>query len=41
VVGAAGDSLMRELVFGSKIEMIQRTLPNPILVVGRERRTKV
>jgi len=34
VVGAAGDSLIRELVFGSKLELIQSTLPNPIMVVG-------
>ncbi|GAB4188028.1 MAG: hypothetical protein Kow00105_02740 [Phycisphaeraceae bacterium] len=34
VVGAAGDSLIRELIFGSKLELIQSTLPNPILVVG-------
>lgn len=34
VVGAAGDLLVRELVFGSKLETIQNTLPNPILVVG-------
>jgi hypothetical protein len=32
--GAGGDSLMRELVFGSKLETIQNTLPNPALVVG-------
>jgi hypothetical protein len=36
VVGAAGESLVRELVFGSKLETIQKTLPNPILVVGPE-----
>ena len=34
VVGAAGDSLIRELVFGSKLELIQTKLPNPIMVVG-------
>jgi nucleotide-binding universal stress UspA family protein len=34
VVGAAGDSLIRELIFGSKLELIQTTLPNPIVVVG-------
>jgi hypothetical protein len=34
VVGAAGESLMRELVFGSKLETIQKSLPNPALVVG-------
>jgi nucleotide-binding universal stress UspA family protein len=34
VVGAAGDSLIHELVFGSKLELIQSTLPNPIMVVG-------
>ncbi|MBN2327992.1 MAG: universal stress protein [Candidatus Omnitrophica bacterium] len=34
VVGAAGHGSMKELLFGSKLETIQRTLPNPILVVG-------
>ncbi len=34
VVGAAGENVMRELIFGSKLESIQATLPNPILVVG-------
>jgi hypothetical protein len=34
VVGAAGHKLMVELVFGSKLEIIQATLPNPLVVVG-------
>ena len=34
VVGAAGETLMRGLVFGSDLETIQKTLPNPLLVVG-------
>ena len=34
VVGGAGESIVRELMFGSKLETIQNTLPNPILVVG-------
>ncbi len=34
IVGAAGHSLMKELVFGSKLELIQSALPNPIVVVG-------
>ena len=36
VVGAAGESLMRELVLGSKLETIQKTLPNPLLVAARK-----
>ena len=34
VVGAAGHRLMTELIFGSKLETIQATLPNPLVVVG-------
>ena len=34
VVGAAGHRLMAELIFGSKLETIQATLPNPLVVVG-------
>lgn len=34
VVGAAGHHVIRELVFGSKLEAIQSTLPNPLVVVG-------
>ena len=34
VVGAAGHRLMKELIFGSKLELIQSTLPNPLVVVG-------
>jgi nucleotide-binding universal stress UspA family protein len=34
VVGAAGHRLISELVFGSKLEAIQATLPNPLVVVG-------
>ena len=39
VVGAAGHKLMKELVFGSKLETIQATLPNPLVVVGPHCRT--
>ena len=39
VVGAAGHRLMKELVFGSKLEIIQATLPNPLVVVGPNCRT--
>ena len=39
VVGAAGQRLMRELVFGSKLEVIQSTLPNPLVVIGPNCRT--
>ncbi len=39
VVGAAGDKLMKELIFGSKLETIQATLPNPLVVVGPNCRT--
>ena len=34
VVGAAGRRLMTELIFGSKLETIQATLLNPLVVVG-------
>ncbi len=34
VVGAAGHRLITELLFGSKLEIIQATLVNPLLVVG-------
>lgn len=34
VVGAAGHKLMKELIFGSKLELIQSTLPNQLVVVG-------
>ena len=36
VMGAAGHRLMAELIFGSKLEIIQTTLPNPLVVVGPE-----
>lgn len=39
VVGAAGHKLISELVFGSKLEAIQATLPNPLVVVGPDCRT--
>lgn len=39
VVGAAGHRLMAELVFGSKLETIQQTLANPLVVVGPDCRT--
>jgi nucleotide-binding universal stress UspA family protein len=39
VVGAAGHKLITELVFGSKLEAIQATLPNPLVVVGPACRT--
>ncbi|MCP4593083.1 MAG: universal stress protein [bacterium] len=41
VVGAAGHRLMAELIFGSKLETIQATLPNPLLVVGPDCRARV
>ncbi|MGD8251006.1 MAG: universal stress protein [Desulfobacterales bacterium] len=34
VLGAFGHGLIRDLVFGSKMEKIQSTLPNSLLVVG-------
>jgi hypothetical protein len=34
VLGAFGHSLLRELLFGSKIERVQSTLPNSMLIVG-------
>jgi nucleotide-binding universal stress UspA family protein len=34
VVGAAGRRLMTELIFGSTLETVQATLPNPLIVVG-------
>ena len=34
VVGAAGHRLMTELIFGSKLEIIQTNLPQPLVVVG-------
>jgi len=34
VVGAAGYNVITELVFGSTLEVIQSTLPNPLVVVG-------
>jgi hypothetical protein len=39
LVGAAGHKLIRELVFGSKLEAIQATLPNPLVIIGPECRT--
>ena len=39
VVGAAGHRLMQELIFGSKLETIQATLLNPLVVVGPNCRT--
>ena len=39
VVGAAGHRLISELVFGSNLETIQATLPNPLVVVGPDCRT--
>ena len=38
VVGAAGSSAVRDLLFGSTLELIQKTLPNPLVVVGSEAR---
>ncbi len=38
VAGVADSSVMRELLFGSTLEMIQKTLPNPLVVVGAEAR---
>jgi len=34
VIGAYGHGVARDLVFGSKMEMIQTVLPNPLLIVG-------
>jgi len=34
VIGAYGHGVARDLFFGSKMEMIQTVLPNPLLVVG-------
>ncbi|MGD8452553.1 MAG: universal stress protein [Phycisphaerae bacterium] len=34
VIGAAGHRLIQELVFGSNLEKVQSTLPNPLLVMG-------
>ena len=34
VVGAAGKNIIRELVMGSKLELIQTLLPNPLVIVG-------
>ncbi len=34
VLGAFGHGLIRELLFGSKIERVQSTLPNAMLIVG-------
>jgi nucleotide-binding universal stress UspA family protein len=39
VVGAAGHRLIGELMFGSKLESVQATLPNPLVVVGPDCRT--
>jgi nucleotide-binding universal stress UspA family protein len=39
VVGAAGHRLISELVFGSKLEAIQATPPDPLVVVGPVCRT--
>jgi len=33
-VGAAGHNLIRELVFGSRLEAIQTILPNPLVIIG-------
>jgi nucleotide-binding universal stress UspA family protein len=34
VVGAYGHGVAKELFFGSKMELIQTVLPNPMLIVG-------
>ena len=34
IVGAAGTGLIRELVFGSKMELVQTMLLNPMVIVG-------
>jgi hypothetical protein len=36
VAGAAGHHIIKELVFGSKLEIIQSVLPNSLVVVGPE-----
>jgi len=38
VIGAYGQHLARELVFGVKAELVQTVVPNPILVVGPQYR---
>jgi len=34
VIGAYGHGVARDLLFGSKMELIQTVLPNPLLIVG-------
>lgn len=34
VVGAYGHGMVKEIFFGSKLEMIQTVLPNPLVIVG-------
>ena len=34
ILGAYGHGLIRNLVFGSKMENIQSTIPNNLLIVG-------
>jgi nucleotide-binding universal stress UspA family protein len=34
VVGAHGHGVAKDLVFGSKVELIQSELPNPMVIVG-------
>jgi hypothetical protein len=34
VIGASGRGLAKELLFGSRLEVVQSVLPNPLLVVG-------
>jgi hypothetical protein len=34
VIGAYGHGVARDLLFGSKMELIQAVLPNPLLIVG-------
>jgi nucleotide-binding universal stress UspA family protein len=34
VVGAYGHGVVRELLFGSKLELIQSVLPNNMLIIG-------
>jgi hypothetical protein len=36
VIGAYGHGVAKDLFFGSKMEMIQAALPNPLLIVGPE-----
>jgi nucleotide-binding universal stress UspA family protein len=34
VIGAAGEKSIRRLLFGGRLEIVQSTLPNPLLIIG-------